>query len=74
MPWATLCLAAKCLHATVLARVSEYLLPLQIGVKVPNAAEKVARVVKLWADEHVQGEAILQVDARMPLTPLTRSC
>ena len=43
-------LAAKCLHQKVLATVSEYLLPLQVGVKV-NAAELVANRVKLWTRE-----------------------
>ena len=33
-------LAAKCLHATVLSSVSEHLLPLQVGVKVPGGKKK----------------------------------
>ena len=44
-------LATKCLHSTALASVSEYLLPLQVGVQVPNAAENVARRVKMWTKE-----------------------
>ena len=44
-------LAAKCVHSSVLESVSRYLLPLQVGVQVPNAAEIVARKVKLWARE-----------------------
>ena len=57
-------MSVKCLHATVLASLSEYLLPLQVGVKVPNAAEKVAHEVKAWVDERVPGELILQFDTK----------
>ena len=39
-------LAAKCVHEATLAAVSSYLPPTQVGVKVSNAAELVARKVK----------------------------
>ena len=65
-------MSVKCLHATVLASLSEYLLPLQVGVKVPNAAEKVAHEVKAWVDESVPGELILQVDMKNAFNTLDR--
>ena len=34
----TLRLAAKCVHEATLSAVSGYVLPTQVGVKVPNAA------------------------------------
>ena len=66
-------LAAKCLHSAVLDKVSEYLLPLQVGVQVPNAAELVARRVKLWAKEAAPGEVLLQVDLRNSFNSLDRN-
>ena len=51
-------LAAKCIHSAVLSSVSTHLLPLQVGVQVPNAAEILARKVKLWARDTPQGTAL----------------
>ena len=52
-------LAAKCVHEATLNAVSAYLLPTQVGVKVPNAAELVARKVKTWRQEVPQDEVIV---------------
>ena len=41
-----------------------YLLPLQVGVEVLNAAELVAREVKAWRQEARADEIIVQVDLR----------
>ena len=55
-------LAAKCLLGVVIPSASTFLLPLQVGVQVPNAAERVARHVSLWARTRSEDEIILQVD------------
>jgi hypothetical protein len=55
-------LAAKCLPSQTIQACSEYLLPFQVGVQVPNATEKVARNVAKWAAEATDDEAILHVD------------
>ena len=57
-------LAAKYVHEATLAAVSSYLLPTQVGVKVSNAAELVARKVKAWPQEAQQDNVIVQVDLR----------
>ena len=57
-------LAAKCLLGVVIPSASTYLLPLQVGVQVPNAAERVARHVSIWARTRAEDEIILQVDMR----------
>ena len=56
--------AAKCLLDVVILSASEYLLPLQVGVQLPNAAERVARHVRLWSQSRAEYEVILQVDMR----------
>ena len=57
-------LTAKCLLGVVNPSASTFLLPLQVGVQVPNAAERVARHVSLWARTRAEDEIILQVDMR----------
>ena len=66
-------LAAKCVHEATLAAVSNYLLPTQVGVKVPNAAELVARKVKAWRQEAQPEEVIVQVDIRNAFNSLDRT-
>ena len=55
-------LAAKCVHEATLGAVFGYLLPLQVGVKMPNTA--VARKVKARHQEAHIDEAIMQIDIR----------
>ena len=55
-------LAAKCLQKSTLPAVSGYLLPHQVGMKVPNAAELVARKVNAWHQGAREDEIIVQVD------------
>ena len=66
-------LAAKCVLQTVLPAVSNYLLPLQVGVHVPNAAELVARRAKAWCNTPGPGEVVLQIDLRNAFNSLDRS-
>ena len=46
---------------------------MQVGVKVPNAAELVARRVKTWRHEAHQDEIIVQVDLRNAFTSIDRN-
>ena len=46
--------------------------PIQVGVQVPQAAETVARIAKLWGDGCVPGHALLQIDMRNALNSLDR--
>ena len=66
-------LAAKCVHEATLSAVSSYLLPTQVGVKVPNAAELVAHKVKAWRQENRQDEIIVQVDLRNAFNSIDRN-
>ena len=65
-------LAAKCVHEASLGAVSSYLLPTQVGVKVPNAAEIIARKVKAWRQEAPHDEVIVQVDLRNAFNSVDR--
>ena len=60
-------LAAKCLLKSVQDNAKEYLSPEQVGVAVPNAAESVARHVRLWLQQASAGHVVLQVDIKTPL-------
>ena len=65
-------LAAKCLLDVGIPSASMYLLPLQVGVQVPNAAERVARHVSIWTRMRAEDEVILQVDMRNAFNSLDR--
>ena len=66
-------LAAKCLLSRTLPTCSEYLLPLQVGVQVPNAPETVARAIKQWAGQAGHTELLLQLDLKNAFNSLDRS-
>ena len=63
-------LAAKCSLKYVQDTTKECLSPEQVGVAVSNAAESVARHVRLWLQQASAGHVVLQVDIK---TPLVRS-
>ena len=55
-------LAGKCLLKSAQEPIVSYLSPSQVGVQVPNAAEKVPRKVRAWTGRAKQDEVIPQVD------------
>ena len=61
------------MHEATLETVSGYLLPFQVGVKVPNAAELVARKVKAWRQTAREDEVIVQVDLRNAFNSVDRN-
>ena len=65
--------AARCLLSSSLEGCLEYLQPLQMGVKTPNATETIARDVAEWAKCHPSGELLLQVDLKNAFNCVSRS-
>ena len=65
--------AAKRVHEATLGAVSGYLLPLQVGVKMPNTADLVARKVKARHQEAHIDEAIMQIDLRNAFNSVDRN-
>ena len=56
----------------VIPQNTEYLLPLQVGVQVPSAAETMARTIDLWSGETDNGDFVLQVDMKNAFSSLDR--
>ena len=50
----------------------KYQLPLQVGIQVQNAAEKLARKINLWTQSAKPGEVVLQVDLKNAFNSLAR--
>ena len=54
--------AAKCLLQTAISSPLSHLLPTQMGVKVANATEIIARETSLWMENYKDGEVMIQID------------
>jgi hypothetical protein len=65
-------LAAKCLVHHYQAEVVQRLLPCQVGVGVPNAAELVAHAVRAWAELAKEDESLILVDFENAYNSLDR--
>jgi hypothetical protein len=66
-------LVAKCALEGVIEQVVRLLVPLQVGVQVANAAELLARRIRLWAKHAPSGSALLQLDLKNAFNSVLRT-
>ena len=66
-------LVAKCVLEGMIEEIVRFLVPLQVGVQVANAAELLARRVRLWAKHAPPGSALLQLDLKNAFNSVLRT-
>jgi hypothetical protein len=66
-------MVAKCALEGVIEQIVRFLVPLQVGVQVANAAELLARRIRLWTKHAPPGSALLQLDLKNAFNSVLRT-